>query len=145
MKRYFVWLVLGGGVLLSIMVLWQAFTIAAYVRGAGEGALDAHAAGAGIAHIGQLAIIIGALVAYWGNWRIVGLTIAFFVLSIGQLVALGDLDEQGGWVNGLHGALALVILLSAIAYALKAARELGVWDWSGRPATTPVVPDELDR
>ena len=40
MKRPFLWLLLVGGVAASLGVLWQAFTIAAYVRGAGEGALD---------------------------------------------------------------------------------------------------------
>ena len=95
-------------------------------------------------HIGQLAIVIGALVTYWGNWRLVGLAVGFLVLSFAQLAFLGDTDEQGDWVNGLHGALALVVLLAALAYAMKARRELGVWGASGGPAA-PVVPDQLDR
>lgn len=140
MKRNFLWLVLVGGVLVVLAVLWQAFSIAAYVRGAGEGALDAHGAGSLFVHLGQLAIVIGAIVAYWGNWRAVGLALGFLVLSFAQLAFLGDTDEEGGWVNGLHGFLALIVLLAGLAYAQKAWRELGL----GRSAS-PVVPDELDR
>lgn len=147
MKRNFLWAVLIGGAIVVVGVVWQAFTMAAYVRGAGEGALDAHGAGAAFVHIGQLAIIIGAIVAYWKNWTAVGLAVGFFVLSLAQLAFLGDTDEEGDWVNGLHGALAIVLLLAGLWYAMKARRELGVWGAapvSGGPAS-PVVPDELDR
>ncbi|MDQ3672604.1 MAG: hypothetical protein M3364_09265 [Actinomycetota bacterium] len=126
MRRTPLWLVLVGGVLVVLSVLWQAFAIAAYVRGAGEGALDAHLAGSFIVHLGQLAIVVGALVAYWGNWRAVGLAVGFLVLSVAQLAFLGNTDEQGGWVNGLHGFLALIVLLAGFAYAQRAARELGL-------------------
>ena len=126
MKRNFLWLVLVGGVLVVLAVLWQSFSIAAYVRGAGEGALDAHGLGSLFVHIGQLAIVIGAIVAYFGNWRAVGLALGFLVLSVAQLAFLGDTDEPGGWVNGLHGLLALVVLLAGLAYAMKASRELGL-------------------
>jgi phosphatidylglycerophosphate synthase len=111
-------------------VLWQAFTMAAYVRGAGEGALDAHAGGAAFVHIGQLAIVIGALVAYWGNWRQVGYAIGFLIVSLAQLAFLGDPDKQGDWINGLHGLLAIVLLLAGVLYAQKAWREL-------RPTASP--------
>ncbi len=135
MKRPFLWLLLVGGVVASLGVLWQAFTIAAYVRGAGEGALDAHGGGSLIVHLGELAIVIGAIVAYFGNWKAVGIAIAFLVLSVAQIGFLGDTEEQGGWINGLHGFLALIVLLSAIAYALKAARDLGLRTASGAPGS----------
>jgi len=67
MKKNFTWVVFVGGVVTVLGVLLQAFTIAAYVRGAGDDALDAHGGGSLIVHIGQLAIVIGALVAYWGK------------------------------------------------------------------------------
>ncbi len=126
MKRNFTWAILVGGVLVVLGVLWQAFTIAAYVRGAGDGALDAHGMGSLIVHIGQLAIVIGALVAYWGNWPMVGGAVAFLILSIAQLGFLGDTEEQGDWINGLHGLLALIILICGMLYAQRARRELGV-------------------
>jgi hypothetical protein len=126
MKRTFTWLVLVGGVVVVLGVLWQAFTIAAYVRGAGEGALDAHGGGSLIVHLGQLAIVIGAIVAYWGNWAMVGGALGFLVLSVAQLAFLGDTDEQGDWINGLHGFLAVLIALLGVWYANRAARDLGI-------------------
>ena len=130
MKRNFTWVVFVGGVVVVLGVLWQAFSIAAYVRGAGEGALDAHGGGSLVVHIGQLAIVIGALAAYWGNWPMVGGAIAFLVLSFAQLAFIKPEDEPGDWVNGLHGFLALVILICGMLYAQKAWREL-------RPTASP--------
>ena len=72
MRRTPLWLVLAGGVIVVIGVLIQAFTIAAYVRGAGDGALDAHGGFSMVVHIGQLLIVIGAIWAFWGNWTAVG-------------------------------------------------------------------------
>ena len=130
MRRAPLWIVLVGGTLVVLAVLWQAFTISAYVRGAGDGALDAHGLGSLFVHIGQLAIVIGAIWAWWGNWKAVGTAVAFLVLSVAQLAFLGDTEETGGWINGLHGFLALVVLIAAGIYAHRARRELGL----GRPA-----------
>lgn len=120
------WLVLAGGVIVVVGVLIQAFTIAAYVRGAGEGALDAHGGFSMVVHIGQLLIVIGAIWAWWGNWGAVGLAVAFLVLSVAQLAFLGDTDEEGGWINGLHGFLALIVLLGGAWYFTRARRALGL-------------------
>jgi hypothetical protein len=130
MRRNFTWAVLVGGVVVVLGVLWQAFSIAAYVRGAGEGAIDAHLTGSFVVHAGQLAIVIGALVAYWGTWRQVGYAIGFLILALAQLGFLGDTDEEGDWINGLHGFLALIVLIAGLLYAQKAWREL-------RPAASP--------
>jgi hypothetical protein len=131
MTRNFTWAVFVGGILVVLGVLWQAFTIAAYVRGAGDGALDAHGTGSLVVHIGQLAIVIGALVAYWGNWTQVGLAVGFLVLSVAQLGFLGDTEEEGDWINGLHGFLALIVLIAGLLYAQKAWRGLGIRQSSG--------------
>ena len=133
MKRNVTWLVLVGGIVVVLGVLWQAFSIAAYVRSGEEGALDAHLTGSFFVHAGQVAIVIGALVAYWGNWRQVGYAIGFLILSFAQLAFLGDTDEQGDWINGLHGFLALIVLIAGLLYAQKAWREL-------RPTASPGVP-----
>lgn len=125
MRRPALTLVLAGGTLCAVAVLWQAFTISAFVRGAGEGALDAHSWGSLFVHIGQLSVVIGATWAWWGNWRAVGLAVGFLVLAVAQLAFLGDTNEPGGWVNGLHGFLALVVLAAAAMYAHRARRELG--------------------
>lgn len=131
MKRFFLWLVLVGGVIVVLGVLWQAFSIAAYVRSGSEDWVDAHGAGSLPVHLGQLAIVIGAIVAAWGNWRMVGGAVGFLVLSVAQLFFLGDTDEEGSWVNGFHGLLALVLLLLALWYAGWASRQLGLRRASG--------------
>jgi hypothetical protein len=133
MRRTPLWLVLAGGAIVVVGVLIQAFTIAAYVRGAGEGALDAHGGFSLVVHIGQLLIVIGAIWAWWGNWAAVGLAVAFLVLSVAQLGFLGDTEEEGGWINGLHGFLALIVLLAGAWYFTHARRALGLGGTS--PAT----------
>jgi hypothetical protein len=136
MRRTPLWLVLVGGALTVIGVLIQAFTIAAYVRGAGEGALDAHGGFSMVVHVGQLLIVIGAIWAFWGNWGAVGLAVAFLVLSVAQLGFLGDTEEQGGWINGLHGFLALIVLLAGAWYFSYARRALGL----GRTSPAEAAP-----
>ncbi|HKY25950.1 MAG TPA: hypothetical protein VJM07_12375 [Gaiella sp.] len=131
MRRTPLWLVLVGGAVVVVGVLIQAFTIAAYVRGAGEGALDAHGGFSMVVHIGQLLIVIGAIWAWWGNWNAVGLAVAFLVVCVAQLAFLGDTEEQGGWINGLHGFLAVFIALAGWLYFTRARQELGV----GGPST----------
>lgn len=126
MRRGPLWLVLVSAAIVIVAVLLQAFSIVAYVRGAGQGALDMHGAGSFAVHLGQLGIAIGAIWAWFGNWRAIGLAVAFLVLSLLQLFLIGDTDELGGWENGLHGLLALVVLLAAVAYAQVAARKLGL-------------------
>ena len=113
-----------GGVIVVLGVLWQAFSIAAYARGAGEGALDAHTGGSFFVHIGQLAIVVGALVAYWGRWRDVGIAAAFLVVSVVQVPLIGDTDEPGEWINGLHAVFAMLILIGGLYYAQRAWHEL---------------------
>jgi hypothetical protein len=126
MRRGFLWLLLVGGVLVVLAVLWQAFAIAAYAQGAGDDALDAHGAGSLFVHIGQLAVVIGATGTFWGNWKHVGLAVLFLVTSVAQLAFLKPDDEAGDWINGLHGFLALVLMLWAAWYASQAARQLGL-------------------
>ena len=115
-----------GGLLVVLAVLWQAFTISAYARGAGDGALDAHGVGSLFVHIGQLMIVIGAIWAWWGRWSVVGASVAFLVLSIAQLAFLGDTEKTGGWINGLHGFLALVVLIAGGLFAHAARKRLGL-------------------
>jgi hypothetical protein len=126
MKRFFFWLVLVGSIIVFVGIFWQAFSIVAYVRSGNEDWVDAHGAGSMPVHLGQLAIVIGAIVAAWGNWRAVGAALGFLVLSFAQLAFIGDTDEEGSWVNGFHGLLALVLLVSALAYLQWAVRRLGL-------------------
>ena len=125
MRRLPLWLLLVGSGVVVIGVLLQAFSIVAWIRGAGPGALDMHKDVADVVHVGELAVVVGAIWAWWGNWRAVGLAALFLVVSVLQVVLIGDTDKQGGWVNGLHGLLALVVLIAALAYAEQASRRLG--------------------
>ena len=125
MRRIPLRIVFAGGILVVLAVLWQAFTISAYVRGAGDGALDAHGMGSMFVHIGELLVVIGAIWAWWGNWKVVGAAVAFLVLSVAQLAFLGDTEKEGGWINGLHGFLALVVLITAGIFAYCARQKLG--------------------
>jgi hypothetical protein len=126
MRRLPLWLLLAGAVVVIVGITLQAFSIAAYVRGAGAGALDMHQRTADAVFVGEALVVIGAVWTWWGRWAAVGLAVAFLGVSVGQLLLIGDTDESGGWVNGLHGLLALVLLISALAYALLAARKLGL-------------------
>jgi peptidoglycan/LPS O-acetylase OafA/YrhL len=125
MRRAPLWLLLAGAVLVVVGVLLQAFSIAAFVRGAGPGALDMHKDVADFVHVGEILVAVGAIWAWWGRWTAVGIAVGWIVLSVLQLVAVGDTDKPGGWVNGLHGLLALVLLVGGLLYGQRAARELG--------------------
>lgn len=126
MRRAAFWLVLIGAAIVIVAVLIQAFSIVAWIRGAGQSALDLHGTNSLSVHLGQLAIVIGAIWAWFGNWKAMGLAVAFLVLSFLQLFLIGDTDESGGWVNGLHGLFALLVLLAAVAYGHVAIRKLGL-------------------
>jgi hypothetical protein len=124
MSRPALWTLFAGAVITVVGVLIQAFAIAAYERGAGQGALDLHGANSITVHVGQLLIVIGAIWAWRRDVRAIALAIGFLVLSFLQLALLGDTDKAGGWVNGLHGLLAIVVLLAAVAYGQIAYKRL---------------------
>ena len=94
--------------------------------GSRAGALDAHLTGSFVVHAAQLMVVAGAIVAYWGNRAAVVTAFGFLVHSLAQLAFLGDTGEPGGWINGLHGFLALVILIAGLLYAQRASRDLGL-------------------
>ncbi len=124
MRRFPVKLLLAGAIIVAVGIPLQAFSIVAYVRGAGESALDMHRIVADIVHVGELAVVIGAVWTWWRQWTDVGLALVFLILSAAQVLLIGDTDKSGGWVNGLHGFLALVLLIAAILYAQRATRIL---------------------
>ena len=115
LRRAFLWLYLATAALVAIGVLIQAFSIAAYVRGAGPDALDVHETGGFITHSVEIVVFLAGLVAFWGAWRRVGFALLLPVIGTIQLVLIGDTDERGSWVNGLHGLFAMVVLLLAVA------------------------------
>lgn len=120
MRRNALWIVLVLAALVVIGVFVQVYLIASYFFGAD--ALDAHQDVGGIVHLVEVLVFIAGAVAWWGNWRKVGMAFALPVIGTIQL-AFSDGDE---WVGGLHGLLALFVLGLAIELASAARRELGV-------------------
>jgi hypothetical protein len=112
--------------LVVIGVLLQAFSITAYVRGAGSGALDMHETVGFITHDLEILAFLAALVGFWGSWGRVGLALLLPVIGTIQVFVIGDTDTSGGWANGLHGLLALVVLILAGILTHDALRGLGL-------------------
>jgi hypothetical protein len=124
LRRVFLWLYLLTALVVVVGVLLQAFSIAAYVRGAGTEALDMHQTVGFATHSVEIVVFLVALVGYWGRWRQVGLALLLPVIGTIQVLLIGDTDESGGWINGLHGLFALVVLLLAVVLAQAAKRSL---------------------
>lgn len=123
-RRAFLWLFVACTALIAAGVLWQAFTIVAYIRGAGEEARDLHVAGAYIVHTTEFVVLATAIVAFWRDWLRIGLALLLPVYGTVQVFAIGDTSETGGWVNGLHGLLALVVLIQASAMTVDGVLQL---------------------
>jgi hypothetical protein len=126
MRRVFLWIYFAGAALVVIGVLLQAFSISAYVRGAGSDALDMHEALGGIIHGIEILTFLAALGGLWGSWGRIGLALALPVIGTIQVFAIGDTDTSGGWANGLHGLLAMVVLVLAGILTHDAMRALGL-------------------
>jgi hypothetical protein len=123
-QQGFVWLFVLTALLVAVGVLLQAFSIAAYMRGAGPDALEMHQTGGFITHSVEIIVFLAALIGYWGSWKRVGLALLLPVIGTIQVLLIGDTDASGGWINGLHGLFALVVLLLAVALAQEGRRSL---------------------
>ena len=126
MKRGFLWLQFVAATLVVVGVFLQAFSITAYARGAGEGALDMHGAVGSITYLIEVVVFLAALVAWWKQWSAIVLAFALPFIGTLQLILVGDTEKDGGWVNGLHGLFALVVLVLAAVIAHRAMKALGV-------------------
>jgi hypothetical protein len=124
LRRAVAWLSVATAAAVAAGVLLQAFSIAAYIRGAGVAARDLHASVGYTTHILEIVVVVAALVGFWGAWRKLGLAFLLPLVGTLQLLLIGDTDRHGSWINGLHGFLALVVLLLAIAIAWEGARSL---------------------
>jgi hypothetical protein len=110
--------------LVAAGVLMQAFSITAYIRGAGQDALDLHTTGGFVTHNVEIVAALAALVGYWGAWWRVGLAATLPIVGTVQVLLIGDTDQAGGWVNGLHGLFAVVVFLLAAILAQAGVRSL---------------------
>ena len=123
-RRAVLWLYVLAASLVVVGVFLQAFSIAAYVRGAGAGARDLHETGGFITHNIEIAVFVLALIAFWGTWRAVALALLLPLIGTAQVLLVGDTDTSGGWVNGLHGLFAVVVVVLAGALAEAGRRSL---------------------
>jgi hypothetical protein len=127
-NRAATWVNLVFASIVVVGVFVQAYLIASYASGAGEDALDAHGfVGGVIVHASELIVLISGLVAFWGFWRLVGLSALLFVFGTVQIfLSPPDEDPASGWVHGLHGLFALFVLVLAAWIAYRDAQLLGL-------------------
>jgi hypothetical protein len=124
LRRAFLWLYLLTALIVAVRVLMQAFSIAAYARGAGTDALDMHRTVGFVTHSVEIVVFLVAFVGCWGTWRQVALALLLPVIGTIQVLLIGDTSASGSWINGLHGLFALVVLLLASALAQEGKRSL---------------------
>ncbi len=124
-KKAFLWAVLVLASLVVIGVFVQVYLIATYILGGSvdRDILDAHKDLGGIVHMVEVLAFLAAIGAYWKRWGEVGLVFALAVIGTLQLAFV---DTGGEWVKGLHGLLALVVLILAHATVQHAVRALGL-------------------
>jgi hypothetical protein len=128
MRRTFLWINLVLSALIVIAIFLQAYFIAAYSMGAGEGALDAHGVVGGLfIHASELLIFLTAFGAWPRQWKWIGYTFSLFVVGTIQIFLLPpDDDPASPWIHGLHGLLALVVWVMAALVLHRALRDLGL-------------------
>jgi hypothetical protein len=109
-------------------VFLQVYFIASYFTGAGDGALDAHSFTGGIVvHGSELIVFLSALVAFWRMWGWIAFNFGLLLLGTIQIfLAPPDEDPASGWIHGLHGLLALFVLVWAAVIAYRDLRLLGL-------------------
>ena len=141
-NRVATWVNLVFASIVVIGVFFQAYFIASYASGAGEGALDAHGFTGGIVvHGAELIVLISGLVAFWGYWKWAGLSAFLFVFGTVQIfLSPPDDDPASGWVHGLHGLFALFVLVLAAVIANNDLRLLGLRRGASPPAEAPPPP-----
>ena len=121
-QRGLQWAILVTASLVVLGVFLQVYFIASYFFGAGDDALNAHKDLGGVVHGFELLTFVAALVAYWKQWARMAPAFALAVIGTIQF-AFADADE---WVGGLHGVLALVVLILAHAVVQRTVRDLGL-------------------
>jgi peptidoglycan/LPS O-acetylase OafA/YrhL len=128
MRRTFLWINFVLASLIVVGVFVQAYLIASYAMGAGEDALDAHGVVGGLfVHGFELLVFLTAFAAWPKQWRWIGFTFLLFVVGTAQIFLLPPDEDPGSpWVHGLHGLLALVVMVMAAVIAHRGMRDLGL-------------------
>ena len=128
MKRAFLWIHFLLAAAIAVLVFLQAYLITAYVTGAGEDALDAHGVvGFLFIHGFEALVFLTSLVAWWRNWKMIGLSFFLIVFGTVQIfLAPPEDDPASGWVHGLHGLFALFVMVTAAWIAHRDMKALGL-------------------
>jgi len=142
MRRAFLWINLVLASLVVVGIFFQAYSITAYVGGAGTGALDAHEfMGFAIIHPAELFVFLTAFGAWPRAWRWIGFTFFLIVLGTVQIFLAPDSgNPSNGWLHGLHGLLALAVMVTAAVIAHRALRDLGLRRARGDVGAVPPPP-----
>ena len=141
-SRAATWVNLVFASIIVVGVFLQAYFITAYFTGAGEGALDAHGFTGGVViHASELIVFLSALVAFWRRWWWIAFNFGLFVFGTIQIfLSPPDEDPASGWVHGLHGLFALIVLVWAAVIAYRDLRWLGVRGEPMAPAPQSAEP-----
>lgn len=119
-RRPALWTVVILGTLVVIGVFVQAYLISAAYLGAGADAIDAHGGVGGAVHGLEVLALVAALVAYWKRWALI---VPALLLAVVGTVQIG-LSEAESWTGGLHGLLAMFVLVLGAVVSMRALREL---------------------
>jgi hypothetical protein len=148
MRRIFLWISAIAASLITIGVVLQVYFVASWIFGAGD-AIDVHRANGYVIWALGPVVGISGLIAYWGSWRNVAVSIALPILSEVQIFFVGNLDDPSdnvsGWIEGLHGGLALFVFLLAGGIAYRDLRALDVPRLLGLSQGGEAAPDDLGR
>jgi hypothetical protein len=121
MRRVGLWLVLVFSTIVVVGVWLQVYLIASHFFGA-DGALDAHeTVGYTAVHFGEILAFLASFAAWWRLWGRIGHAFGLAVLGTVQIFLTGGEE----WVGGLHGLLALVVLVMAVFLVKWASEDLG--------------------
>lgn len=128
MRRAATWINLVFAAIVVVGVFVQVYLITAAFTGAGRGALDAHEdLGYAVIHPAEAIVFLSALVAFWRNWRWIAFNFFLPVLGTVQIIlAPSDEASRSGWIDGLHGLLALFVLVTAAVIVHRDMRLLGL-------------------
>ena len=128
MRRAFLSVSFGLSVLVLAGIAFQLYFIAAWLFGAGNGALDAHkAVGGAVVHPAAVLIFLVAFGAWRRSWAAIGWSFALALLGTLQVIAVGDVSNPtSGWWHGLHGGLVLFVVALAVYIARRDASALGL-------------------
>lgn len=121
MKRPLLWIQLVLAAAVAIGVWLQVYLIASDQFGATD-ALDLHKTIGESMRGLEVLVFLAALGAWWRNWGKIGHAFGLAVIGTIQISLSGAED----WVGGLHGLLALAILVMAVFIVKDDAEALGL-------------------